>query len=333
MGLSDRAVARLQRVANWPDFSGTRYSLIDQIGRGGMGTVYVAHDAELDRDVAVKVTNAPATHPMLDQRLRTEAKALARLDHPGIVPIYDVGTLPDGRGFYTMKLVQGLTLADYLAGPVGRGDLLRVFERICETVAAAHVHQVIHRDLKPTNIMVGDFGEVFVMDWGVAKLLGVREAIGSSTGDPLPPGHTDPGTVLGTPGFMPPEQAVGDLANVDQRSDVYALGAILFKLLSGRDPPPPGAGNVSLMLRRRADVPKRLAAVCAKAMAARAEDRYQGAAELAAELVRFRNGQAVQAYRETVADRVARLAHTHKTAILLVVAYLVMRIVVALLSR
>ncbi len=333
MGLSDRAVERLQRVANWPDFSGTRYTLIDQVGRGGMGTVYVASDAELDREIAVKVTNAPAAHSMLDQRLRTEAKALATLEHPGIVPIYDAGTLPDGRGYYTMKLVRGHTLAEYMRVGAEEADLLRIFERICETVASAHAHDVIHRDLKPTNIMVGKFGEVFVMDWGVAKLLGGPVEAPASAPNSVPAGHTDPGTVLGTPGYMPPEQVVGDVARIDQRSDVYALGAILFKLLSGADPLSPAEGTIAHILKRRHAVPKRLAAICAKAMAALPEERYQGAAELAADMVRFRNGQAVLAYRETIADILLRLANTHKTAILLVLAYLLMRTVVALLSR
>ena len=167
--LSDAAVARLRLVATWPEFSSGRYTVAEEIGRGGMGTVYLAHDTELGREVAIKVPHV-AVSSTLEQRLQTEARVLARLEHPGIVPIHDVGRLADGRLFYVMKRVHGQTLRDYLLEAPDLPETLRIFERICEPVAFAHAHGCIHRDLKPENVMVGEFGEVMVMDWGVARM-------------------------------------------------------------------------------------------------------------------------------------------------------------------
>jgi serine/threonine protein kinase len=184
--LSDEVVAHLKSVAAF------RYELVEEIGRGGMGVVYLAEDLDLGRRVALKVLNS------LDLE---EARTLAALEHPGIVPVYDSGTMPDGRVFYAMRLVDGTRLDRYRDTPAG---LLRVFQRICETVAFAHARGVAHRDLKPPNIMVGKFGEVLVLDWGV------------------------PG--VSTKGYAPPEGA-GEL-----RGDVYALGKILETLIGTNAP-------------------------------------------------------------------------------------------------
>jgi len=190
--ISDRVLARLKIAADLPDLSGTRYRLIEEIGRGGMGVVYSAEDIELLRHVAIKILDGPE-----------EAHVLASLEHPGIVPVHEVGTLADGRSYYAMKLVRGTRLDAYLLRIPHLPDRLRTFQRICEPVAFAHSRGVIHRDLKPANIMVGEFGEVLVMDWGA------------------------PG--MGTATFMAPEQAVGDA--VDSRTDVFALGRILEVLI------------------------------------------------------------------------------------------------------
>ena len=227
IGLSDEAIGRLRAVANWPEFESERYTVSGEIGRGGMGTVYAAIDTALGREVALKVSNTVAS-AAFERRLAAEAKILARLEHPGIVPVHDVGRLADGRLFYVMKLVHGRTLRDYLQHASDLSDRLRIFERICEAVAFAHARRILHRDLKPDNVMIGSFGEVMVMDWGVATAL-------SSPGDGG--GEDPPGTVLGTHGFMAPEQARGELDQLDERTDVYGLGAILFALLTRQETP------------------------------------------------------------------------------------------------
>ena len=330
--LSDAAVARLQSVATWPEFSSGRYTVTEQIGRGGMGTVYLAHDTELGREVAIKVPHV-AISPTLEQRLQTEARVLARLEHPGIVPIHDVGRLADGRLFYVMKHVHGQTLRDYLREVPDVAESLRIFERICEPVAFAHAHGCIHRDLKPENVMVGEFGEVMVMDWGVARMdisFG-RPALSLSNGPALSPSNgpalsslsTNPGTIVGTLGFMAPEQASG--AQSDHRADVFSLGAILYSLLV-RDVP--GSDAVAAIARRR-DVPRPLRAICARALAPVAEERYQSVSALAHDVAQFRVGGRVSAYRETLVERSLRVARTYRVAILLMLTYIVMRVVVA----
>ena len=168
-GLSDGAVSRLRSVATWPEFESPRYVAVEEIGRGGMGTVYRATDDLLGREVAVKIPNGFGTAGVA-ARLQTEAAALARLEHPGIVPIHDAGRLADGRLFYVMKLVRGKTLEAHLADRPELSERLGIFERICEPVAFAHALGFVHRDLKPENVMLGAFGEVLVMDWGAALL-------------------------------------------------------------------------------------------------------------------------------------------------------------------
>jgi serine/threonine protein kinase len=330
--LSDDAVTRLREAATWPDLSGTRYTAVRALGRGGMGTVYLAHDAVLERDVAIKVAGSLPGSDVLARRLRTEARVLARLEHPGIVPIHDAGVLADGRVFYVMKRIDGRTLADVLREPRPLAERLRVFERVCEPVAFAHARGLVHRDLKPDNVMVGSFGEVLVLDWGVAKVLGgdVADDPAVHHGEPSAPGDTEPGTVMGTPGFMPPEQAAGEAGRVDQRSDVYALGAIMFQLLAGRAPP--SGDDPRPAVARLRDVPKRLRAICTKALSPAAADRYPDAGALAADLARLRAGEAVIAYPETMLDRIGRVAMAYRTAIVLVLAYLILRVIVAIVA-
>jgi serine/threonine-protein kinase len=206
--LSDAAIDRLRRLDDRPDFTATRYELADEIGRGGMGVVFRARDRELARDVAVKVTAWKTASDTA--RLRREARVLASLEHAGIVPVHDVGTLPDGRTFFVMSLVRGERL-DAHAAALPLADRLRLFDRVCDTVAFAHAHGVVHRDLKPANNLVGPFGQVQIVDWGLAG--------GAESG--------------GTPGYMPPERT-GD---ADTRVDVYALGAILRELTDGTAKP------------------------------------------------------------------------------------------------
>ncbi len=288
--LSDAAVKHLRAMADLPDLSETKYRLGAPLGRGGMGTVYLAHDAELDRDVALKVVGP------LGIRLSDEAKILARLEHPGIVPVHDVGGLPDGRVFYAMKFVRGERLDAMFATPLTLLDRLRIFDRICDAVAFAHSQGVIHRDLKPANIMVGQFGEVLVLDWGVAAF---RQR------------ETSP-TVVGTAGYMSPEQSRGGPA--DERSDIHALGVILGQLLP-------------------ASAPKALRAVCAKASAEQPSSRYQNVNELAEDLRRYREGLPMSAYRETLIERAARVATKYQLPIALIAAYVLMRALLLLFAR
>src|SRR5690348_15113780 len=205
MYLDDSTLEHLRAVVDLPDLTGTRYEIEGEIGRGGMGVVYSALDRELDRRVAIKVLDS--TLPA--GRLAEEARVIAKLEHPAIVPIYEAGTLPDGRAYYAMKLVDGARLDHYLDAHASVTERLRLIQRIGEALAFAHSRGVIHRDVKPQNVMIGSFGEVYVMDWGVEG-------------------------VAGTPEFRAPEQA--QAGSIDQRSDVYSLGALLRFVMPERAP-------------------------------------------------------------------------------------------------
>jgi serine/threonine protein kinase len=337
--LSDKAVARLRQTSNAPDLSGTRYQLLEQVARGGMGVVYAALDETLDRRVALKVLDIAVTHGEVARRLNREARILARLEHPGIVPVHDVGTLNDGRIFYTMKFVEGQRLDKHIERVPSLPDRLRLFLRICDAVAFAHARAVLHRDLKPANVMVGAFGEVLVMDWGLAKIL--REPSAESPADDpqatiaLAPEVNDgtettreteitgQGTVLGTPGYMSPEQARGDVAHVDERSDIFSLGAVL-RFLSA--PSAPGENWSD-----RQD--KALHAICGKATESDPAKRYAKVADLSADVSRYLDGLPVSARNETIFDKALRFYRRHSVAILLILAYLVMRILLLVFSH
>ena len=169
--ISDRALDRLRQAALEPDLSGTKYRLLGQLGQGGVGAIFRAQDIQLSREVALKVIRVPDADGQLAERLIREARVIAQLEHPGIVPVHDVGTLPDGRVFYTMKLVQGKRLDEYVISLASLPESLRLFGKVCEAISFAHAHGVLHRDLKPQNVMVGPFGEVLVMDWGLSKIV------------------------------------------------------------------------------------------------------------------------------------------------------------------
>ena len=280
--ISDAAIDRLRAIEDRPDFNGSRYELLEEIGRGGMGLVFRGRDRELDREVAIKVT-AWSTEADAE-RLRGEAQTLARLEHPGIVPVHDVGRLADGRVFTVMMLVRGERL-DARAATLPLADRLRLFDRICDTVAFAHARGLIHRDLKPANIMLGEHGQVLVLDWGLARA------------------DRDAGS--GTEGYMAPEQRDG---RPDARSDVYALGAILRDLSAGT-----GAAA------------RPLQSIVARAMQPDPAARYQTPADLAADVRRFVDGAAVDAHRESALERATRLARVYRAPIALVLAYLAMR--------
>jgi tRNA A-37 threonylcarbamoyl transferase component Bud32 len=243
------------------DGAASRYHLLGEIARGGMGAVFKARDPGLGRDLALKILlDQHRQRADLVDRFVEEAQICGQLQHPGVVPVYELGNLADQRPFFTMKLVKGQTLAALLAERTD-GDLprfLAIFEAICQTVAYAHSRGVIHRDLKPSNVMVGSFGEVQVMDWGLAKVL-PRDAGAAGEHEPAPnatvvgtlrsQGDSDisqAGTVLGTPAYMAPEQARGETDVIDRRADVFALGSILCEVLTGR--PAFGGGSAGEIL-------------------------------------------------------------------------------------
>ncbi len=230
-----------------------RLQLFGEIARGGMGAVLKGRDADLGRELAVKILlESHRDKPEMVRRFIEEAQIAGQLQHPGIVPVYELGAFGDHRPYFAMKLVKGQTLAEILANrkslSEGLPKLLSIFESICQTMAYAHARGVIHRDLKPSNVMVGSFGEVQVMDWGLAKVLPRGGVV-----DDASAGHTkeqatlistarsgtdsdlsQAGSVMGTPAYMAPEQARGEVEDVDERADVFALGSIFCELLTGQ---------------------------------------------------------------------------------------------------
>lgn len=284
---------RLRRLIDEPELP-ERYELLARLGRGGMGSVFLVHDRDLDRDVALKVLSLPETEGELDARLAREARVLASLEHPGIVPIHDLGRLPDGRLFYTMKRVEGRTLGEHCRSErLSLRARLELIRKLCDALSFAHARGIIHRDLKPENVMVGSFGELLLMDWGLATH----------------PGAEDGSRAAGTPGYMAPEQVRGEPA--DARTDVWAVGAILADLLGDRPPRPLAA----IRDRARTDDPAA---------------RYADAGALAADLVAWAEDSPVSAHRETPSDRIGRAVRRHRFVILLVVAFIVVRLVMLL---
>jgi len=286
--ISEPALDRLSGMLQRPDVSGTRYELLSILGRGGMGVVYLARDTVLDREVALKIVEPPSHDA-------NEARILARLEHPGIVPVHDFGQLPDGRLFYAMKRVRGDRLDVWMASGRDLVQRLGVFLRICEAVAFAHAHAVVHRDLKPENVMVGEFGEVLVLDWGIAQEMQSAESKSQ---------------ISGTRDYMAPEQARGD-AGIDHRADVFSLG-VMLEALSDAAP---------------------IAAIARKARSDDPAARYQDVRALADDVSRFLAGRAVAAHRERLVDRLTRIGRRYRLPILLVVTYLIARVLLLWLVR
>ena len=333
--LSDKSLARLREAEAPPDFSATRYTLREFLARGGIGAVYLAQDQVLDRRVAIKILDSADPDRALAECLNKEARVLAQLEHPGIVPVHDAGTLPGGHVFYVMKFVEGKRLDQFLAGVPSLPERLRLFLRICDSVSFAHSRGILHRDLKPSNVMIGAFGEVLVMDWGLAKILeqdatpNSRPAVSSvalsssSTTTPAARSSaaTQDGIAMGTPGFMSPEQAAGKSADLDERSDIFSLGKLLEFVAR------PAASQNSVW------PPRALGAICDKAAAANRTERYGKVAELADDVSRFLDGSPVSAHRENLWELSLRFYHRYQPAILLITMYLLMRTLFAIYSR
>lgn len=334
------ASGALTSTVSAPPVERSRYTITRLHAEGGLGRIFVAQDQELNREVALKeIKPQQAQHPEACRRFLTEAQVTGQLEHPNIVPVYELSRRPDnGVPFYTMRLVRGQTLraaiADYQrrrqekqASPLELPKLLGAFVSICQAVAFAHARGVLHRDLKPDNVLLGSFGEVVVLDWGLAKMVDRSEADAEKTpqveiSDEARPEATAAGRVLGTPAYMSPEQAAGRLDLMDARTDVYGLGAILFEVLTGKLPHE-GRNTAEVLLRtvteptpraRAVDpaVSPALEAVCAKAMAKERNDRYARATELADDVQRYLADEPVSAYRESWSQRLARWLRRHR---------------------
>ena len=314
--LPDPVVDRLRATLSSPNLNGTRYRAVRFLARGGMAAVWLAEDTVLRRQVALKILDLVEREEDLASRLLREAEILASLEHPGIVPVHDAGTLADGRVFCCMKYVRGKTLDQQVRGLKSVSEGLRLILRIAEPLAFAHSKGVLHRDLKPGNIMIGPFGEVLVMDWGLAKRI---DATGLDTATilsvlPADVGRPDaPGSgVVGTPGFISPEQARGEAAS--PQSDIFSLGAVMACTLANCTP-----SNDSALCPER----------CARS-ARRPWHRIPlcDMNPLKPSLRTFLSTleqSPVSAYRENLWERAARVMSRHSAAIVLVLAYLFMR--------
>ena len=286
---------------------GPRYTRVQVLGAGGMGEVLLVNDRELQRRSAMKVLLPEiAERPSEIARFLEEARTTAQLEHPGIIPVHELGRLDDGRWYFTMKEVRGRTLSEVIARVHETGHGLRRvvggFLRVCEAVAYAHDRGVVHRDLKPENVMVGEHGEVLVLDWGLARVTGatLRPEVQAVQG-PDKPANTREGAVSGTPAYMPPEQARGENAEVHPTADVYSLGAVLFELLYGRAPYVGRTGLSVLMkvmsagpelpLGGRVAVPEGLEEIRLKAMDRDASKRYRHAGDLARDVASWLDGE------------------------------------------
>ncbi len=290
---------------------GERYRLGARIARGGMGEVITAHDADIGRDVAIKRLRAPNPTPHALARFLREARIQGRLDHPAIVPVHELAYDESGRPFFVMKKLSGTTLAQILSTPSARftrQQLLRAFADVCLAIEFAHTRGVIHRDIKPANILLGDFGEVYVLDWGIARVSTDREVAAPIDDDgAFGVVATRPGAAIGTRGYMPPEQAHGEV--VDERADVYALGCVLFEILTGRMLHPRGQHGIAVPedarpSRSAHDVAPELDQLCMRATALDRSQRLDSAREL---------GEAVQRYLDGDRDIAlrSRLAREH----------------------
>lgn len=330
-----------QAIASWrnaaTDSGKPRFRVIGPLGQGSQGLVVSAEDTDCRREVALKTLHRRTTNPEDQQRFIHEAQITAQLEHPGIVPVHDIGVLTDGSTFYAMKRIDGITLADLLEQepapqrtPARRVELIQVFSRVCDTMAFAHSRGVVHRDLKLRNIMVGRFGEVLVLDWGLAKVLGKSGSVEEEDDShPMPvvttdgdPNQTGPDCAVGTPATMSPEQALGKAVTV--RCDVYSLGVVLYQILAGCSPyatqdslstiKMAATGNWKPLdqqpLAQR--LPKRLIAIVHRAMALQPERRYPDAGALSEDLRRFLAGEAVEAWRETPVDAMLRTCARHR---------------------
>jgi eukaryotic-like serine/threonine-protein kinase len=292
---------------------GGRYKIARRIGKGGMGEVMAARDVQIARDVAIKRMRAANPSEKAIQRFLREAMVQGRLEHPAIVPVHDIGRDADGLPYFVMKKLAGTSLAKLLEDRdrIPLQKTLRAFADVCLAVEFAHVRGIVHRDLKPDNIMLGDYGETYVLDWGVAKIIGEEDGEFADIGSSSSGEHaTRAGTAIGTPGYMAPEQVRG-ASDIDGRADVYTLGCLLFEILAGEPLHPRGPAGMQDALDARdsrpsmraptREIPPELDALCAQATASGRDDRVQTARELGERVERFLDGDRDLALRRELA--------------------------------
>ncbi len=327
-----------------------QYTIEQEVGRGGAGRVFLAYDGNIGREVAIKEVDVSRT-PAEDIRVRRkrrfirEAKVTGQLEHPGIVPIYDFAVRPDGTSYYVMKYVRGTTLSHAVKqapsptpeeGVRNRLRNLDCLIAVCEAIAYAHSKGIIHRDLKPGNVVVGEFGETIILDWGLAKKIGEEDDV-AETEDTLDEIFDDnitrQGALLGTPSFMAPEQADPTFGAVDQQSDVYSLGAMLFFVLTGeRIYEPGGRGSLEKLADdeptpsprvRNKFIPPELAAICEKATAKEKASRFKDAREMAQELRAYRDGRLVSVYAYSRGELFKRFVSRNRAAVIIAAALVI----------
>jgi eukaryotic-like serine/threonine-protein kinase len=336
----------------------SRFRILRPHAKGGLGEVFVAHDEELNRPVALKeIQLRHASNQDSCGRFLKEAEITGRLEHPGIVPVYGLGTYADGRPYYAMRFIEGQDLREaierfHAADKPGRDpserrltfrELLGRFVAVCKAVAFAHSRGVLHRDLKPGNIMLGKYGETLVVDWGLAKMAGQRDTVKGPAETTTEASHdskhtpTQHGSALGTPAYMSPEQAAGQLDLMGTTSDVYSLGATLYTLLAGKAPVEGNGigeilrktqrGDITPLPQGRHGAPAGLAAICGKAMALQPADRYTSALEIAADVEHWLADERVTAWREPIGVRIGRWIRKHRTAVATALAALSVAVV------
>ncbi|MGE0431210.1 MAG: tetratricopeptide repeat protein [Planctomycetota bacterium] len=319
-----------------------RFRLGDELGRGGMGTVRLAEDPQLRRELAIKLLHD--ADPASSEQFIEEAQITSQLQHPNIVPIYEFGSDSDGRPWLAMKRIEGDSLADRIAAwkrsdggraiPPGRmATILTMFSKACDAVAFAHSRGVIHRDIKPHNIMVGAYGELLLVDWGLAKpLAGNADTMAEQPARPIRTARRETGDaatldgdVFGTPAYMPPEQAEGRIGDVDEQSDIFALGGVLYHMLTLSAPYAGRGASETLALaaqhrliapRRRAPaagIPRELQAIVLKAMAADKADRYATVDAMQADLAAWQAHLPTTAWRAGPIERLAKWTRRHPT--------------------
>ena len=348
-----------------PELPG-KYTGLREVAHGGMGRILLAHDEHLGRDIVIKellgsveretVTGSPdwplkESTPLVHRFVR-EARITGQLEHPSIVPVHEFGVRENGDLYYTMKYVRGRSMADAIREAPSLKERMALLPHVldtCQAVAYAHSRGVIHRDIKPANIMVGEFGETVLLDWGLARIKEAPEDTsdnGATESPPLDPGvngeETAVGHILGTPAYMAPEQIVGRMARADERTDVYALGALLYTMLTGKAP---YAGeDREVVLQKIVDTPPlpilecvplvvpELAAICEKAMARKSGQRYTSAKALANELQHFMEGGLVSAYDYHLSEHLRRFVSRHRWALATAGAAAVLLLAVAVVA-